>query len=194
MSMPRIAHSFSIVGGCALCATLAACQPTPPQAPAPEPVAAVSVDRGEYLVRITGCNDCHTPMQFGPEGPAPDMSRMLSGHPEGVVVAAAPALSESWMMAGSATNTAYAGPWGVSYATNLTPSETTGLGIWTEQMFVDAMRLGKHMGTSRPILPPMPWPAYAHMTDDDLKSVFTYLKSIPAIENHVPDAVLPEGM
>jgi mono/diheme cytochrome c family protein len=192
MAHRRYRHVRRIVVCCAAIA-LGACQPAPPESPAPESTATVSVERGAYLVQITGCNDCHTPMQFGPEGPAPDMSRMLSGHPESIVLTEAPDVPEGWMMASSATNTAFAGPWGISYGTNLTPSETTGMGR-TEQMFIDSMRQGKHMGVSRPVMPPMPWPAYAHMTDDDLKSVFAYLKSIPAIENRVPAAVPAGGM
>jgi hypothetical protein len=91
------------------------------------------------------------------------------------------------MWVGTGTNTAFAGPWGISYAANLTSDENTGMGIWTEEMFFAAMRQGKHMGQSRPIMPPMPWPNMAQMTDDDLRAVFAYLKSTPPIVNHVPD-------
>jgi len=156
-------------------------------APAPSPV-----ERGAYLVKIAGCNDCHTPWAMGPNGPEPDMTRMLSGHPEGMVMGPPPTADPSagWLWAGAVTNTAFAGPWGVSYAFNLTPDQNTGLGIWTEDMFVGAIREGKHMGTSRPILPPMPWPMYRNMTDDDLKAVYAYLRTIPPITNHVPDAVI----
>jgi len=156
-------------------------------APAPSPV-----ERGAYLVKIAGCNDCHTPFAPGPNGPAPDMTRMLSGHPENMVMGPPPTADPStgWLWTGAATNTAFAGPWGVSYAFNLTPDQNTGLGIWTEDMFVRAIREGKHMGTSRPILPPMPWPMYRNMTDDDLKAVYAYLRTIPPVTNHVPDAVV----
>ena len=166
-------------------------------APVPEPAAmepatpAVSAERGEYLVTIAGCHDCHTPWQMGPEGPAPDMTRMLSGHPEGLEMPPPPEPRGPWGASFALTNTAYAGPWGVSYSTNLTPDENTGMGIWTEQMFIDAMRKGRHMGTSRPILPPMPWPWYAKMTDEDLKSVYAFLRTIPPIHNRVPEPVPP---
>src|SRR5262245_14387767 len=40
------------------------------------------LERGKYLVNIGGCNDCHTPLKMGAKGPEPDLSRMLSGHPE----------------------------------------------------------------------------------------------------------------
>jgi hypothetical protein len=129
---------------------------------------------------------------MGTNGPEPDMTRMLSGHPEGVKVTM-PKLPAGWQFAGNMTNTAWAGPWGISYTANLTPDQNTGLGVWTEDMFINAMRQGKHMGTSRPILPPMPWPFIGKYSDDDLKAIFAYLKSIPAISNHVPDPVPPAG-
>jgi len=81
----------------------------------------------------------------------------------------------------------------VSFAANLTPDQNTGLGIWTEQMFLDALKQGKHMGTARPILPPMPWNWYGQLPDDDLKAMFAYLKSIPAISNRVPVPLDPTG-
>jgi hypothetical protein len=117
----------------------------------------------------------------------PDMTRMLSGHPAALVLGDPPAPSKDWMMSGSATMTAFAGPWGITYAPNLTPHET-GLGVWTEEMFVKAIREGKHMGAGRPILPPMPWQTFTHMTDDDLRAIYAYLMTIPPIENAAPQA------
>ena len=119
------------------------------------------------------------------------MSRMLSGHPENLKMPPPPKLQEPWGMVGAVTNTAWAGPWGVSYTSNLTPEQNTGIGIWTEDMFIKAMRSGKHMGASRTILPPMPWPWYGKMRDEELKAIFAYLKSIPPIRNHVPDPTPP---
>ena len=160
-------------------------------APQPSPGAerAALIARGEYLVTIGGCNDCHTPWTMTPRGPAPDMSRMLSGHPSDVKVAPppiAPLSEQGWVWAGFATNTAFHGPWGTTYAINLTPEPISGMGIWTEEMFVSALRKGKHFGESRPIMPPMPWQAYGKMTDQDLKAVFAYLRSIPPVKNEVP--------
>ena len=114
------------------------------------------------------------------------MSRMLSGHPETLIVTSAPALAQPFVWAGTATNTAFAGPWGISFAMNLTPDVDTGLGSWSDEMFVKALRTGKHMGTSRPIQPPMPWSWYSQMSDDDLKALFAYLRSVPAIRNRPP--------
>jgi cytochrome c553 len=164
-----------------------------PEAVVPASPAQTPVQRGEYLVTTSACHDCHTPAKMGPNGPEPDMSRMLSGHPASMKLTKPPALTGSWMAAGSTTFTAWAGPWGISYAANLTPDKS-GLDVWTEDMFIRAIREGKHMGQSRPILPPMPWPVYGKMTDDDLKAIFAYLKSIPPISNHVPDPTEPKDV
>ena len=154
------------------------------------------IQRGQYLVTIGGCNDCHTPFKMGPNGPEPDMSRMLSGHPESVVITSAPKIESDapFIWAGVATNTAFAGPWGVSFARNLTPDENTGIGVWDETIFMNTIRKGRHWGVARPILPPMPWFNYAKMTDDDLKAVFAYLRSIPPIHNRIPEPLPPTEM
>ena len=89
--------------------------------------------------------------------------------------------------------TAWVGPWGISFAANLTPDKATGLGGWTEEMFIKTIRTGKHLGTGRQILPPMPWPNYAQMSDDELKSMFAYLRSLPPVKNLVPQPIPPAG-
>jgi mono/diheme cytochrome c family protein len=161
---------------------------------APKPPGSADVRRGEYLVTVGGCNDCHTPWKMGPKGPEQDMTRKLSGHPEEVQISAASApLPAPWGIAVSATFTAWSGPWGVSFTSNLTPDPETGLGKWTEQNFIEAMRSGKHQGRGRPMLPPMPWFNYAKMTDADLKAMFAYLRTVPAIKNRVPQPIVAEG-
>ena len=167
-------------------------------AKAPESFQQQRVERGKYLVMAIGCNDCHTPLKMGPKGPEPDMTRFLSGHPEQLQMPPAPKLAEGpWLWSGAATNTAFAGPWGVSYAANLTPERLTGLGIWSEDTFVKAIRTGRHFGVARPILPPMPWQAFRNLSDDDLRSMYAFLRTIKPIKNQVPDAVLapppPQG-
>ncbi len=150
------------------------------------------VARGKYLVTIAACNDCHTPLKAGPNGPEPDMTRMLSGHPESLIMPTAPTLPPGpWAASFAATNTAWAGPWGVSFTANLTPDPETGLGRWTVRNFKDTIRTGRHLGRGRPILPPMPIPMYKQMTDADLEAVFAYLQSIPAISNRVPQVLPP---
>ena len=162
------------------------------KAPAPDPV-----KRGEYLVTIAGCHDCHTPKNMGPSGlPEPDMTRMLSGHP---AEAPYPLWKPEDLQANNAiasTNTmlsAWAGPWGVSFAINLTSDKETGIGEWTEETFIQALRTGKHQGqpNGRDILPPMPWQNLKLMTDEDLKAVWAYLRSIPAVKNSAPLPVPP---
>ena len=154
-----------------------------------EEVVAARVERGTYLVRAMGCNDCHTPWKMTEHGPEPDMTRALTGHPEqiGPLKPAEHAKEGPWVWSGAATNTAFSGAWGVSYAANLTPDQNTGLGIWTEDMFVRAIRTGRHMGVSRPIMPPMPWPMFRNLNDEDLKSIYAYLRTIKPVTNHVPD-------
>jgi mono/diheme cytochrome c family protein len=176
-----------------LAAMFVACSPAPVReaattSAAPAPV--TPVQRGQYLVATMGCDDCHTPFKLGERGPEPDMSRRLSGHPAELVMPEPPDLGHGpWMWVGAVTNTAFAGPWGLSYAANLTPSPS-GLSAWTEETFVESIRTGRHWGTSRPILPPMPWPAFSRMTDEDLRAVFAYLQSLAPIDNQVPDAVV----
>jgi len=148
------------------------------------------VARGKYIVDTGACNDCHTPWKMGPNGPEPDMTRYLSGHPGNIELTPPGPLPEGWGVAISATNTAFSGPWGISYTANLTPDDT-GLGVWTEDIFIKALRSGKHMGAGRDILPLMPWPAYSQMTDEDLRSIFAYLQTIPPVENVVPQPVPP---
>lgn len=150
------------------------------------------LERGKYLVNIMVCNDCHTPFKLGPNGPEPDMSRELSGHPQDLAMPPVPALGEGpWVWTGAGTNTSFGGPWGTSFTANLTPDPETGLGKWTEETFIQAIRTGRHEGQGRPILPPMPWPQYRKASDDDLKAIFAYLKSIKPIKNRVPMPVEP---
>jgi mono/diheme cytochrome c family protein len=156
---------------------------------------ASQVARGKYLVTVAGCNDCHTPLKMGPSGPEPDVSRMLSGHPESLAVdAPAPAQDQPWAMSAAHTNTAWSGAWGVSFTANLTPDPETGTGKWTVRNFKDTIRSGRHLGRGRALLPPMPIPMYRHMTDADLEAIFAYLQSVPAIHNKVPEPLPPAAV
>lgn len=154
--------------------------------------------RGEYMVTAMGCGDCHTPWKMGSNGvPEQDKSRLLSGHPEN---APHPTWIPKEMQSGtfaktSLTFTSWAGPWGVSFTANLTPDVETGLGEWTEEAFIQAIRTGKHQGqpNGRNILPPMPWFAIKNLTDEDLKAVWAYLRSIPAVKNQVPLPIPPSS-
>jgi mono/diheme cytochrome c family protein len=169
---------------------LAACAP---QSPTPAS-SAVSAERGKYLVTIGACHDCHTPKVMTPAGPVLDTSRLLSGHPanDTVTQALAGMAGTKWEAATNGHLTAWTGPWGISYTANLTP-DRTGLAGWTAEVFIETIRKGRHARVGRPLLPPMPWPMYAHMTDDDLRSVFAYLQTIRPVSNLVPPPVAPAG-
>lgn len=162
---------------------------------APEQKAQTQIEYGKYLVTIGGCNDCHTPWKMGPNGPEPDQTRLLSGHPQNEpypIWTPADAQRNAIMLV-NGTNTAWAGPWGVSFTANLTSDTSTGLGEWQVEDFIRTLRSGKHQGqpNGRDILPPMPWFNYGKMTDDDLKAVWAYLRSIPPVKNQVPFPVPP---
>ena len=155
---------------------------------------AASVARGEYLVSIAACDDCHSPKVQTDRGPEVDMARRLSGHPAGSPMAAIPKASlggATWSFVGNHHMTAWAGSWGTSFASNLTP-HVDGLELWTEEQFVSTLRTGLHLGAGRPVLPPMPWPAYRHMTDEDLRAVYAFLKTLPPVANVVPQPLPPE--
>ena len=124
------------------------------------------------------------------------MTRELSGNPATEKVTPVPAkliAPGKWLTVANNHLGAWAGPWGVSFAMNLTPHKETGLGSWTQEMFIGALRTGKHQGTGRPILPPMPWNWYGQLPEEDLKAMFAYLHSIPAIKNRVPVPLTPDG-
>jgi cytochrome c553 len=162
--------------------------------PAPAQMSkAEMVKRGNYLVNAMGCTDCHTPHKMGPNGPEPDTDLFLSGHQAAVKLPPPPAPSGPWIGNIAAMLTAFAGPWGISYAQNLTPDPETGVaGSYTEEQFVMTIREGKKQGRGRAILSPMPWPVFRNLTDEDLKSIFAYLQTIKPIKNRVPDPVIAE--
>jgi mono/diheme cytochrome c family protein len=184
----RSIFSFTIA---ALALTAVAFTLQPSAAPAAAQNSNTKVERGSYLVKIMGCNDCHTPWKMGPQGPEPDMTLMLSGHPQDLVMPSVTLEKGPWGWVGAATNTAFSGPWGVSFTANLTPDPETGLGKWSDETFIRALRTGRHEGQGRPILPPMPYLQYRNATDEDLRAVFAFLQSIPAIRNRVPQPIDP---
>ena len=155
----------------------------------------VSIERGKYLVIAGACNDCHSPKIMTEQGPKVDSSKLLSGHPEN---APYPKINLDALKPGDWVNfgpdlTTFVGPWGLSFSANLTSDSATGIGGWSESNFVNAIRKGKHMGmdNGRPIMPPMPWDNYAHLEDNDLKSIFAYLKTTPPISNRVHEPFSP---
>ena len=163
-------------------------------APRPAPGAAEStarVERGRYLVASIGCADCHAPKTVGADGPEPDMTRFLSGHPEGAALPAPPQLPAGpWIAVASGDLTAWSGPWGVSYPSNLTPDPKTGIGTWSEKDIVTTIRTGRRPDGYQ-LLPPMPWQNFIQLSDADAYAIAAYLRSIPAIEHKVPDDLPP---
>ena len=163
---------------------------------APDKKKADMIARGKYLVNIGDCNGCHTPPKYTPQGPVSDSSKFLSGYPATAPVPEVPKDvigPGKWVGLFSWDGTAFAGPWGVSFPRNLTPDTATGLGSWTPEMFIKALRTGKDMGEGRDILPPMPWETFGKMTDADLKAIFAYLRTLKSVENPVPDPISPTG-
>jgi mono/diheme cytochrome c family protein len=153
------------------------------------------IERGKYLTTIASCQDCHSPKIMTPKGPIVDETRAFSGAPADSKL---PRIDTTeitpgkWYL-GSSDLTSWVGPWGVSFAANLTPDKATGSGAWTEELFIKILRSGKFMGADagRPIMPPMPWEFINKMTDEDLKSIFAYLQSLPPISNSVPAYIPP---
>ena len=144
--------------------------------------------RGEYLVNIMGCVDCHSPKKMTDQGPVPDMDRYLMGYDSSQPL---PPIPENvplgpWALF-SGDLTAAVGPWGTSFAANLTPHES-GIGAWSLNQFDKAIREGKYKGldNSRPIMPPMPVESFKFLTDEDVEAIFVYLKTLKPIENIVP--------
>jgi mono/diheme cytochrome c family protein len=130
---------------------------------APQPA---TTARGEYLVRIMDCGGCHTP---GAQVGKPDFSASLAGSNIGFRVPGA----------------------GVLYPPNLTPDPATGLGRWTDEQIVRAIRHGERPDGRR-LAPVMPWPSYSALTDADAAAVAAYLKSLPPQPGRAP-AHVAEG-
>jgi mono/diheme cytochrome c family protein len=124
------------------------------------------LQRGEMLSYVAGCQDCHTP---GGMYGAPHFERQLSGSELG-----------------------WGGPWGVTYSRNLTPDVETGLGSWTDEEILRALRSGVRKDGS-PLMPPMPWQNIARLPQEDLAAIVAYLRSIPPVK-HVPPARVPPGV
>ncbi len=144
--------------------------------------------RGAYLVTVMGCDDCHSPKRMGAHGPEVIPELRLSGYRQDMPLAAVNGdeIKKGWVLF-NPDLTASAGPWGVSFAANLT-SDPTGIGNWSEAQFKKALREGKFKGldNTRPLLPPMPWPNFGQLTDADIKAVFTFLQSTNPVQNIVP--------
>jgi mono/diheme cytochrome c family protein len=172
--MSRIRHTPALLVAVALAsAAVALSASAPPAKPTAKPGAAAVapaaakaklIERGKHLVTVSGCGECHTPgTLFG----APDFSSELSGSELG------------WQ-----------GPWGTSYARNLTPDLESGIGYYKEQEIVNAIKSGRRLD-GKPMMPPMPWQDYVAYDEADLHAIATYLLSLKPVPHDVPDALPP---
>lgn len=192
MNMLRNFLVVPVLACCFVASSLAA-EPPVVKETASKPISA-TLARGKYLITLGGCHDCHTPKLMTEKGPALDTKRLLAGFPSSDKVPTIPEGvigPKSW--GGLFTNdlTGWAGPWGISFASNLTPDKETGIGAWTEKTFIKTLRTGKTPG-GRPILPPMPWEEIQQMSDKDLKAIFAHLMSLPSVRNMVPAPIPPK--
>jgi len=150
---------------------------------------------GKHIVAISGCNDCHTPKKMGPNGVENNMELELSGNPSDIPAPdlARKEIESKGLVLIGGTFTSFVGPWGISYAANITSDTATGIGSWTADQFIRVFKLGKYKGSpgGRDLLPPMPWQGVGQMTDDELKAVFAYLKSTKPVFNEVPQPQPP---
>jgi len=150
------------------------------------------VKRGERLVQLGGCSDCHTPVAFDPKlkMPVPQRELFLSGHPASAPgPSARPGPTDTAVI--GPTFTSFAAPFGVVYARNLTPDPETGLGSWSEAEFIQTARTGHRRGTGRPILPPMPWQNLSTLPVEELQAIYAYLRTIKPVKNSVPEPEVP---
>jgi mono/diheme cytochrome c family protein len=155
------------------------------------------VARGKYLADVMDCANCHSPKVMTPQGPVPDSTRLMAGH---WAADALPPYDPSVVAGGqwalmSSTVTAFVGPWGTSYAANLTP-DATGIGSWSQQQFRKALKQGLYKGLdhNRPIMPPMPVQAFKNLSDEDADAIFAYLKTLKPVHNLVPSYTPPTAL
>jgi mono/diheme cytochrome c family protein len=124
------------------------------------------IDRGQYLVTISGCSDCHTP---GALIGSPDKARVLGGADVGFGIPGV----------------------GVFIGPNLTPDKETGLGNWTDAQIIAAMTTGKRPD-GRMLSGVMPFEALSHLTAADAQAIVAYLRSLPPVKNAVPGPLGPQ--
>ncbi|MDZ7625955.1 MAG: diheme cytochrome c-553 [Ignavibacteriaceae bacterium] len=151
---------------------------------------------GKYIVSTSGCDDCHTPKIFTEDRSRFRHHQITFGLSSKMNLSRAIDIYDlgpnKWAANEKMSLAAWVGPWGISFASNLTPDNATGLGTVTEEMFIKTLREGKLKGVGRPLLPPMPWHVYGQKTDEDLKAIYAYLMSIKPINNMVPQPSPPD--
>jgi len=117
------------------------------------------VERGKYLVNtVAACGNCHNP-------------RDAKGQ-----------YIEDKTLAGGARIPL---PQATVFGPNITPDPETGIGSWTDEQVVAAIREGVRPDNSI-IGPPMPIEMYRHLSDEDVRAIVAYLRTVPAVKNEVP--------
>ena len=134
--------------------------PQPVTEPVPASNSTDPVKRGEYLVQMAGCSDCHTPQERGQPKPGLDFAGGFE----------------------------LQGPFGTVTSSNITP-DPSGISYYDENLFVQAMRTGR-VG-ARSLNPIMPWLMVRNMTDEDLKAVFAYLRTLKPVHHRVDNTLPP---
>jgi hypothetical protein len=192
-NQPTMRHSFRIASFVLLCFVLVnACNNEATTTSVTPPSVKDKVKEGEHLVAILDCEICHSTKRMGPQGPELVPELRFGGHQAGTVL---PPYDDKTVKAGWALFaedfTSFVGPWGHTFAGNIS-SDSTGIGMWTEDQFKKVLREGKYKGldNTRPILPPMPWQAYKNLTDEEISSIFAYLKTTSPVKNVVPAAIM----
>lgn len=151
----------------------------------------LEIIQGKALTVENGCIYCHSPKIQSENDLLPDPERLFSGHPEENKLPDIPEglIGEGkWFGLYTAEFTAWGGPWGVTYASNLTPDKETGIGAWTEENFISILSLGIHSSLTRTIMPPMPWDEISLLSDSQLKAIYRYLQTVKPVRNDVPDS------
>lgn len=188
--------SFSVCVSAVLVVMLVSCDKPQQeqQVKSPELSNQELIKKGKYIVTTSACHDCHSPKVMTAHGPEPDTSRLLSGHPSDEPLPELGTTPPGWALF-SPGLTVSRGPWGITFAANLTPDDT-GIGNWTFDQFRRAIREGKYKGLegSRELMPPMPWQMYRNFTDEDLRAVFVYLKSLKPVNNLVPTNITADKL
>src|SRR5690349_23199407 len=74
----------------------------------------------------------------------------------------------------------FEGPFGTVYAANITPDRETGIGAWTDEQIITAIRFGRRPSGER-ILPVHPFTSFSGMAEEDLRALVAFLRTVPPV-------------
>ncbi|MGI9534089.1 MAG: diheme cytochrome c-553 [Thermodesulfobacteriota bacterium] len=148
---------------------------------------------GEALVMEGRCGFCHTPLVETIKGEISDNPKYLSGHPSDYKLPEIPKVpfgSQQWLeFISNLDSTVWVNEDSIIFSANITPDEKSGIGTWTEKMFINTIRTGKHPGWKRDLKKPMPWLEYSRLSNEQLTAIFSYLISVKPVYNKVPEQI-----